>query len=87
MVRVIYLNQTFLVFDCENLVSLLLKLLPFVFRRYSLIPTGGGPGVTVGHTCTYLPGSENGSKGKILIVGGANPNGSFSESHVINLGN
>ncbi|CAL8340676.1 unnamed protein product [Arctogadus glacialis] len=52
---------------------------------FSLIPTGGGPGVTVGHTCTYLPGSENGSKGKILIVGGANPNGSFSESHVINL--
>ncbi|KAL0965489.1 hypothetical protein UPYG_G00281940 [Umbra pygmaea] len=51
---------------------------------YGLIPTGGGPGVSVGHTCTYFP-SENGGKGKILIVGGANPNGSFSASHVINL--
>ncbi|CAB1318533.1 unnamed protein product, partial [Coregonus sp. 'balchen'] len=34
-----------------------------------------------------LPGipNPNGGKGKVLIVGGANPNGSFSESHVINL--
>ncbi|CAL8279395.1 unnamed protein product [Merluccius merluccius] len=52
---------------------------------YTLIPTGGGPGVTVGHTCTYLPASEDGPRGKVLIVGGANPNGSFSESHVVNL--
>ncbi|KAM4634806.1 rab9 effector protein with kelch motifs [Polymixia lowei] len=51
---------------------------------YSLIPTGGGPGVSVGHTCTYAPSGDEG-KGKILIVGGANPNGSFSQSHVINL--
>ncbi|KAG7280096.1 hypothetical protein CRUP_003723 [Coryphaenoides rupestris] len=52
---------------------------------YSVMPTGGGPGVTVGHTCTYLPSAEDGCKGKILIVGGADPNGSFSASHVINL--
>ncbi|XP_010876089.1 rab9 effector protein with kelch motifs [Esox lucius] len=51
---------------------------------YALIPRGGGPGVSVGHTCTYVP-CEDGGKGKVLIVGGANPNGSFSESHVINL--
>ncbi|KAJ7987294.1 hypothetical protein DPEC_G00337240 [Dallia pectoralis] len=51
---------------------------------YALIPRGGGPGVSVGHTCTYIP-SEDGGKGKVLILGGANPNGSYSESHVINL--
>ncbi|XP_030640729.1 rab9 effector protein with kelch motifs [Chanos chanos] len=51
---------------------------------YALVPRGEGPGVSVGHTCTYLPSAEGG-KGRILIVGGANPNGSFSESHVINL--
>lgn len=50
-----------------------------------MIPRGGGPGVSVGHTCIYLP-SEDDGKGKVLIIGGANPNGSFSESHVINLG-
>lgn len=51
---------------------------------YAMIPRGGGPGVSVGHTCIYLP-SEDDGKGKVLIIGGANPNGSFSESHVINL--
>ncbi|TRY57181.1 hypothetical protein DNTS_003268 [Danionella cerebrum] len=51
---------------------------------YVLQPSGEPPGVTVGHTCTFLPPSEAG-KGKIVIVGGANPSGSFSESHVINL--
>ncbi|XP_071371752.1 rab9 effector protein with kelch motifs isoform X2 [Centroberyx affinis] len=51
---------------------------------YSLIPRGSGPGVSVGHNCTYTP-SGDGGKGQILIVGGANPSGSFSESHIINL--
>ncbi|XP_072227919.1 rab9 effector protein with kelch motifs [Leuresthes tenuis] len=53
---------------------------------YSLIPRGNAPGVSVGHTCTFIP-SGDGGKGRILIVGGANPNGSFSNSHVINLDN
>lgn len=51
---------------------------------YSLIPRGSAPGVSVGHTCTFIP-SEDGGKGQILIVGGANPSGSFSHSQVINL--
>lgn len=50
-----------------------------------MVPRGGGPGVSVGHTCAYVPAKDSG-KGKILIVGGANPNGSFSESHVLDLG-
>ncbi|KAF7657088.1 hypothetical protein LDENG_00031850 [Lucifuga dentata] len=53
---------------------------------YSLIPRGSAPGVSVGHTCTYTP-SEDGGKGRILIIGGANPSGSFSHSHIINLDN
>ncbi|XP_043952043.1 rab9 effector protein with kelch motifs isoform X1 [Gambusia affinis] len=53
---------------------------------YSLIPSGSTPGVSVGHTCTFVP-SEDGGKGRIAIVGGANPSGSFSESYAINLDN
>ncbi|KAL3041664.1 rab9 effector protein with kelch motifs [Trematomus bernacchii] len=53
---------------------------------YSLIPRGSAPGVSVGHTCTFVP-SADGGKGRIFIVGGANPNGSFSHSHIINLDN
>ncbi|KAJ8286839.1 hypothetical protein GJAV_G00043870 [Gymnothorax javanicus] len=51
---------------------------------YAVVPRGGGPGVSVGHTCTFIPGKDAG-KGKILIVGGANPNGSFSETHILDL--
>lgn len=54
--------------------------------RYALVPRGQSPGVSVGHTCSFIPSDEEG-KGKIVIVGGANPNGSFSESSVIDLGN
>uniref|UniRef100_A0A8C6T1Y7 Rab9 effector protein with kelch motifs n=1 Tax=Neogobius melanostomus TaxID=47308 RepID=A0A8C6T1Y7_9GOBI len=53
---------------------------------YSLIPRGSAPGVSVGHTCTYYA-SDNEEKGKILIVGGANPSGSFSCTCVIDLDN
>ncbi|XP_068608681.1 rab9 effector protein with kelch motifs [Brachionichthys hirsutus] len=53
---------------------------------YSLIPRGSAPDVSVGHTCTFIP-SEDEGKGRILIVGGANPSGSFSHSHAIDLDN
>lgn len=51
---------------------------------YVVVPTGAGPAVSVGHTCTFLPSSDAG-KGRIVIVGGANPEGSFSDSYMINL--
>lgn len=54
--------------------------------RYVVVATGAAPGVSVGHTCTFLPSSDGG-KGRIVVVGGANPDGSFSDSHMINLGN
>ncbi|TKS84407.1 Rab9 effector protein with kelch motifs [Collichthys lucidus] len=53
---------------------------------YSLIPRGSAPGVSVGHTCSFIP-SGDGGKGRILIIGGANPSGSFTQSHTINLDN
>lgn len=40
----------------------------------------------MGHNCVFLP-SKVGGQGKIVIVGGANPSGSFSDTHAINLGN
>ncbi|XP_067296464.1 rab9 effector protein with kelch motifs [Pseudorasbora parva] len=51
---------------------------------YVLVPTGAAPGVSVGHSCSFLA-SADGGKGRIAVVGGANPDGSFSDSYVINL--
>ncbi|XP_076867555.1 rab9 effector protein with kelch motifs isoform X3 [Brachyhypopomus gauderio] len=51
---------------------------------YVVVPRGSGPGVTVGHTCTYVP-SCGGRRGRVVVVGGADPNGSFSDSYLINL--
>lgn len=53
---------------------------------YSLLPRGSAPGESVGHTCTYCA-SDHGEKGKILVVGGANPSGTFSYTSLINLDN
>lgn len=57
---------------------------------YVLEPTGAAPGVSVGHTCSFLPAAhhpdeDGGGKGRIVIVGGANPSGSFADSYIINL--
>lgn len=53
---------------------------------YSLMPRGCAPSMRVGHTATYYA-SDSETKGKILIVGGANPSGSFSDTYMINLDN
>lgn len=53
---------------------------------YSLRTRGSAPGVSVGHTCMFTP-SEDGGKGRLIIVGGANPSGTFSDSHIMNLDN
>ncbi|KAL2100330.1 hypothetical protein ACEWY4_004724 [Coilia grayii] len=52
---------------------------------YALVPRGQSPGVSVGHTSSFIPSCDEGGKGRIVIVGGANPNGSFSECSVIDL--
>ncbi|XP_078082623.1 rab9 effector protein with kelch motifs isoform X1 [Mustelus asterias] len=50
---------------------------------YAFVPRGEYPDVRVGHTLTYIP--EASEKGKVIIVGGANPSGSFSDAHILNL--
>ncbi len=70
---------------CVRGVCVLSQLSVCFSHRYVVVPTGAGPAVSVGHTCTYLSSSDAG-KGRIVIVGGANPEGSFSDSYMINLG-
>nr|XP_056716114.1 rab9 effector protein with kelch motifs [Euleptes europaea] len=53
---------------------------------YTFAPLGESPCARVGHNCLYLPPLDSGSsKGKVVIVGGANPNGSFSDVYFIDL--
>ncbi|XP_061434806.1 LOW QUALITY PROTEIN: rab9 effector protein with kelch motifs-like [Lethenteron reissneri] len=52
---------------------------------YVLAPRGQPPPVTVGHTCTHLAGSRRGAMGRVLIVGGANPEASFKHTVVLDL--
>ncbi|XP_062063534.1 rab9 effector protein with kelch motifs isoform X4 [Lepus europaeus] len=53
---------------------------------YTLTPSGERPCARVGHSCSYLPPVGNAKRGKVFIVGGANPNRSFSDVHTIDLG-
>lgn len=50
---------------------------------YAFVPSGESPDVRVGHTLTYIP--DKSGKGKVIIVGGANPNGSYSDAYVLEL--
>ncbi|XP_054854009.1 rab9 effector protein with kelch motifs isoform X2 [Eublepharis macularius] len=53
---------------------------------YTFAPLGERPCARVGHNCFYLPPVDSSSsKGKVVIVGGANPNGSFSDVYFIDL--
>ncbi|XP_051835614.1 rab9 effector protein with kelch motifs isoform X2 [Antechinus flavipes] len=52
---------------------------------YSLAPPGLGPCARVGHNCLYLPPGQDTDRGKVFVVGGANPNGSFSDVYCIDL--
>ncbi|XP_069465533.1 rab9 effector protein with kelch motifs isoform X2 [Ambystoma mexicanum] len=52
---------------------------------YDLILRGQSPSARVGHNCLYLPPTEDDGKGKVIIVGGANPRGSFSDAYIVDL--
>ncbi|XP_017404649.1 rab9 effector protein with kelch motifs isoform X2 [Cebus imitator] len=56
------------------------------FWRYTLTLPGDSPCARVGHSCSYLPPVGNAKRGKVFIVGGANPNRSFSDVHTMDLG-
>ncbi|XP_048414779.2 rab9 effector protein with kelch motifs [Stegostoma tigrinum] len=57
---------------------------PQIATWYALVPKGETPDVRVGHTLTYVP--DTSEEGKVIIVGGANPNGSFSDAYILDLG-
>ncbi|XP_075761816.1 rab9 effector protein with kelch motifs isoform X2 [Pelodiscus sinensis] len=52
---------------------------------YKLVPQGERPNARVGHNCLYLPSAPTAGKGQVVIVGGADPSGSFSDAHIIDL--
>ncbi|XP_073872680.1 rab9 effector protein with kelch motifs isoform X6 [Macaca fascicularis] len=52
---------------------------------YTLTLPGDSPCARVGHSCSYLPPVGNAKTGKVFIVGGANPNRSFSDVHAMDL--
>uniref|UniRef100_A0A8C0RE60 Rab9 effector protein with kelch motifs n=2 Tax=Canis lupus TaxID=9612 RepID=A0A8C0RE60_CANLF len=55
-------------------------------RRYTLTPPGDSPCARVGHSCSYLPPVGDAKRGKVFIVGGADPNRSFSDVYTMDLG-
>nr|XP_019584123.1 PREDICTED: rab9 effector protein with kelch motifs isoform X3 [Rhinolophus sinicus]XP_019584124.1 PREDICTED: rab9 effector protein with kelch motifs isoform X3 [Rhinolophus sinicus]XP_019584125.1 PREDICTED: rab9 effector protein with kelch motifs isoform X3 [Rhinolophus sinicus]XP_019584126.1 PREDICTED: rab9 effector protein with kelch motifs isoform X3 [Rhinolophus sinicus]XP_019584127.1 PREDICTED: rab9 effector protein with kelch motifs isoform X3 [Rhinolophus sinicus] len=55
-------------------------------HRYALTPGGDSPCARVGHSCLYLPPAGDAKRGKVFIVGGADPNRSFSDVHTMDLG-
>ncbi|XP_029775324.1 rab9 effector protein with kelch motifs isoform X2 [Suricata suricatta] len=53
---------------------------------YTLTPPGDSPCARVGHSCSYLPPVGDAKRGKVFIVGGADPYRSFSDVHTMDLG-
>ncbi|KAG9490855.1 hypothetical protein GDO78_006275 [Eleutherodactylus coqui] len=52
---------------------------------YTFAPSGEAPSHRVGHTCLYVPDPDTQGKGKVVIVGGADPSRCYSDAHIINL--
>ena len=51
---------------------------------YVLSPDGDAPCVRVGHTCTFI--SCEREPRRVLVIGGANPDGSFADVYALDLG-
>lgn len=49
---------------------------------YVLSPDGDAPCIRVGHTCTFVAGEPR----RVLVIGGANPDGSFADVYSLDLG-
>ena len=49
---------------------------------YVLSPNGDAPCIRVGHTCTFVAGDPR----RVLVIGGANPDGSFGDVYSLDLG-
>ncbi|ELU01582.1 hypothetical protein CAPTEDRAFT_122343 [Capitella teleta] len=69
-----------------------MELHPFLERHmapnpdlwYVLSAFGDFPSMRVGHSCSYVPGPE-GHGGRVYVIGGANPSGTFAETHFLDL--
>ena len=53
---------------------------------YVISSMGQHPSMRVGHTSSYVPGMTAGDKGRLVVVGGADPNGAYPESYLLDLG-
>ena len=49
---------------------------------YVISPDGDAPCIRVGHTCTFVAGEPR----RVLVIGGANPDGSFADVYSLDLG-
>lgn len=52
---------------------------------YVLATEGSCPSMRVGHTCTYIKGDRAEDNGRLYVIGGADPSGSFQDTYVLNL--
>lgn len=73
----------------EHLFCKLMEILPILEPNtspnpnvwYVLSPEGDGPCIRVGHTCTFAADKPR----RVLVIGGANPDGSFADVYVLDL--
>lgn len=52
---------------------------------YVLATEGDAPSMRVGTSATFMPGKAEDDEGKLFFIGGANPDGTFSEVNVLDL--
>ncbi|KAL8606435.1 hypothetical protein ACOMHN_060340 [Nucella lapillus] len=53
---------------------------------YVMTPSGDCPSMRVGHTAVFMPPqTDDDDKGKVYVIGGANPSGPFCETFVLDL--
>ncbi|XP_038046504.1 rab9 effector protein with kelch motifs-like [Patiria miniata] len=52
---------------------------------YVISSMGQHPSVRVGHTCSYVPGKTPDDKGRLVVIGGADPSGAYAETYQLDL--
>lgn len=53
---------------------------------YVVSARGQHPSMRVGQCCCHIPSGGGGGIGKLAVIGGANPNGPFDETHLLEFG-
>ncbi|XP_071793803.1 uncharacterized protein [Asterias amurensis] len=52
---------------------------------YVISSMGQHPSMRVGHTCSHIPGKTTDDKGRLLVIGGADPSGAYGDSYLLDL--